>query len=142
MGRLTLSSRPEAVLIIDKDDLYVRSLTRQLRELGFPFVYRAATSEQGLAMLDRVHPTMVFADMVNWHQTEGRNVIARARQLGASLTFISNLVPDDAKALGVPFQNKADLSGEALELLVTELIRQAQQRSRSSVPVNVTDRVA
>src|SRR5664280_1875482 len=52
-------SRPEAVLIVDDDDLYVRALTRQLRSLGFPFVYRAASARQALAMLERVHPTLV-----------------------------------------------------------------------------------
>ena len=57
-------SRPEAVLIVDDDDLYVRALTRQLRSLGFPFVYRAASAHQALAMLERVHPTLVLTDMI------------------------------------------------------------------------------
>jgi CheY-like chemotaxis protein len=132
---LTLS-RPEAVLIVDDDDLYVRSLTRQLRELGFPFVYRAASAQQALAMLDRVHPTLVFTDMSWGHQASGGDVITRARQLGASVALMSGCPRLEEIELGVSLQIKSELSGNALESLVLELINEAQQRSRNSVRVS------
>ncbi len=126
-------SRPEAVLIVDDDDLYVRALTRQLRSLGFPFVYRAASAEQAVAMLDRVHPTLVLTDMVMEHQRAGRDVVARAKQLGASVAVVSGLPGLHAEELGVPLQRKSDLNDNALRDLIIDLIDAAQQRSRASV---------
>ena len=133
-------SRPEAVLIVDDDDLYVRALTRQLRSLGFPFVYRAASAHQALAMLERVHPTLVLTDMVMEHQGAGRDVIASAKQLGASVAVVSGLPGLRADDLGVPLHHKSDLIGDSLEELVLELIGAAQQRSRDSV--RTTEQVA
>lgn len=132
--------RPEAVLIVNNDDLYVRALTRQLRSLGFPFVYRAASAQQAVAMLDRVHPSLVLTDMVMEHQRAGRDVIARAKQLGASVAVVSGLPGLHPEELGVPLQRKSDLNGNALEGLVLELINAAQQRSRDSV--RASERVA
>jgi CheY-like chemotaxis protein len=126
-------SRPEAVLIVDDDDLYVRALTRQLRSLGFPFVYRAASAQQALAMLERVHPTLVLTDMVTENQRAGREVIASAKQLGASVAVVSGVSGLRADELGVPLYPKSDLIGDSLEDLVFELIGAAQQRSRDSV---------
>lgn len=127
------SLRPEAVLIVDDDDLYVRALTRQLRSLGFPFVYRAASAQQAMAMLDRVHPSLVLTDMVMEHQRSGRDVIARAQRLGASVAVVSGLPGLRAEELGVPLQRKSDLTGEAIAGLIFELINDAQRRSRDSV---------
>ena len=139
-GRRVTHSRPEAVLIVDDDDLYVRALTRQLRSLGFPFVYRAASARQALAMLERVHPTFVLTDMVMEHQSAGRDVIAMAQQLGASVAVVSGLPGLHSEELGVPLQRKSDLNANALEGLVFELIGAAQQRSRNSV--RATEQVA
>ena len=125
--------RPEAVLIVDDDDLYVRALTRQLRSLGFPFVYRAASAHQALAMLERVHPTLVLTDMVMEHRGAGCEVIASAQQLGASVAVVSGLPGLHSEELGVPLHRKSDLNFGALEGLVLDLIDAAQQRSRNSV---------
>ena len=133
-------SRPEAVLIVDDDDLYVRALTRQLRNLGFPFVYRAASARQALAMLERVHPTLVLTDMVMEHQRAGLEVIATAQQLGASVAVVSGLPGLRAEELGVPLHCKSELTGGSLEDLVLELIDAAQRRSRNSV--RATEQVA
>ena len=132
--------RPEAVLIVDDDDLYVRALTRQLRELGFPFVYRAASGRQAVAMLERVHPTLVLTDMVMEHQAAGREVINMARRQGASVAVVSGLPGLREEDLGVPLQCKSDLQDGALAGLVFELIESAQRRSRDSV--RATDQVA
>ena len=125
--------RPEAVLIVDDDDLYVRALTRQLRDLGFHFVYRAASAGQALAMLDRVHPTLVLTDMAMEHQRAGRDVIDKAIRLGASVAVVSGLPGLRQEELGVPLQRKSDLQGSALEGLVLGLIQGARQRARDSV---------
>jgi CheY-like chemotaxis protein len=133
-------SRPEAVLIVDDDDLYVRALTRQLRSLGFPFVYRAASAHEAQAMLERVHPTLVLTDMSMEHRHAGRDVIATARQLGSSVAVVSGLPGLRSEELGVPLQRKSDLMGDSLEVLVLGLIDAAQQRSRNSV--RATEQVA
>jgi CheY-like chemotaxis protein len=127
------TSRPEAVLIVDDDDLYVRALTRQLRGLGFPFVYRAASAQHAVEMLDRVHPSLVLTDMVMEHQRAGRDVIARAKQLGASVAVVSGLPGLRPEELDVPLQRKSELSGDVLERLVLHLIGAARRRSRDSV---------
>lgn len=132
--------RPEAVLIVDDDDLYVRALTRQLRDLGFPFVYRAASAGQALAMLDRVHPTLVLTDMAMEHQRAGRDVIDKAMRLGASVAVVSGLPGLRQEELGVPLQRKSDLQGSALEGLVLGLIQGARKRARDSV--RASDQVA
>lgn len=132
--------RPEAVLIVDDDDPYVRSLTRQLRELGFPFVYRAASAGQAIAMLQRVHPTLVLMDMVMESQLSGRNLIEMAQRLGASVAVVSGQAGLHEQDLGVRLQHKSDLQGRALEGLVFELIEGARRRSRDSV--RATERVA
>jgi CheY-like chemotaxis protein len=128
------------VLIVDDDDLYVRALTRQLRDLGFPFVYRAASAQQAIAMLDRVHPTLVLTDMVMEHQRSGREVIDKATRLGASVAVVSGLPGLQQEELGVPLQRKSELQGTALEGLVFELIEGAQRRARDSV--RAADQVA
>ena len=128
-------SRPEAVLIVDDDDHYVRSLTRQLRELGFPFVYRATSAQQAVAMLERVHPTLVFTDVLMGHHVGGRGVIARATQLGASVAIMTSHPNIGAVELCIPIRMKSELHGKTLESLIFELIHEAQQRSRSSVRV-------
>ena len=125
--------RPEAVLIVDDDDLYVRALTRQLRELGFPFVYRAASGRQAVAMLDRVHPTLVLTDMAMEHQGAGREVIRKAQRQGASVAVVSGLPGLREEDLGVPIQRKAELQGDTLAELIFELIESSQRRSRDSV---------
>ncbi len=132
--------RPEAVLIVDDDDLYVRALTRQLRDLGFPFVYRAASARQAVAMLERVHPTLVLTDMVMENQFSGREVISKATRLGASVAVVSGLPGLQAEELGVPLQHKSDLCGGGLQGLVFDLIERAQRRARDSV--RATDQVA
>jgi len=129
-------SRPEAVLVVDGDDLHVRAITRQLRSLGFPFVYRAATAKQALAMLSRVHPTLVLTDMVMEHRSAGKEVIAAAHQLGARAAVISGFAGLCSSELGVPLLRKANLSEPTLETLVFELIDAAQRRSRDSVRAN------
>jgi CheY-like chemotaxis protein len=132
--------RPEAVLIVDDDDLYVRALTRQLRRLGFPFVYRAASAEHAMAILDRVHPTLVLTDMSMEHQRAGRDVVARAKQLGASVAVVSGLPGLSAEELGVPLQCKSELDDNTLYELIVGLINASQQRSRASV--RASERVA
>jgi CheY-like chemotaxis protein len=132
--------RPEAVLIVDDDDHYVRSLTRQLRELGFPFVYRAASAGQGIAMLQRVHPTLVLMDMVLEGQRTGRDLIEIAQRLGASVAVVSGQPGLHEQDLGVRLLRKTDLQDRALEGLVFELIEGARRRSRDSV--RATEQVA
>lgn len=132
--------RPEAVLIVDDDDHYVRALTRQLRELGFPFVYRAASAGQAIAMLQRVHPTLVLTDMVMECQVSGRDLIEMAQRLGASVAVVSEQPGLHEQHLGVRLQRKSDLQGGALEGLVFELIEGARRRSRDVM--RATEQVA
>jgi two-component SAPR family response regulator len=125
-------SRPEAVLIVDDDDTYVRTLTRELRRIGFPFVYRASSASQAIAMLDRVHPTLVFVN-IDEHQKLGRGLVARAQQLGASVAILcahSDLLTEQYE---IPLEDKSRLAGEVLETLAVDLITRAQRRSRDSV---------
>jgi len=133
-------SRPEAVLIVDADDPYVRSLTRQLRELGFPFVYRASSAQQAVAMLDRVHPTLLFIDAAMANLSAQQDVIARAAQLGASITVISAHSSTERAMFARPVLSKATLEGKSLELLVLDLIQETKHRSRNSV--TASERVA
>lgn len=120
------------MLIVDDDDLYVRTLTRELRSLGFPFVYRASSAHQAMAMLNRVHPTLVLMCIVE-HEKSGREVASRAKQLGASVAVTcarSELLTEEFE---VPLEDKSKLAGAMLETLLLELISRAQRRSRDSV---------
>lgn len=129
--------RPEAVLIVDDDDHFVRTLTRELRALGFPFVYRATSAQQAMAMLDRVHPTLVLASVVE-HERSGRAIVVRAKQLGASVAVIGSRIELLTEEFETPLQDKTTLVGAALEALVLELIHKARCRSRDSVTMRQT----
>jgi len=132
-------SRPEAVLIVDADDQFVRELSRELRALGFPFVYRAASTGQALAMLHRVLPTLVLMGFDD-RPASSRDVITRAEQLGASVALFSNRRVPLSSEPGILRKDRSELAGQALESLVLGLIDAAQRRSRSSIPV--AERVA
>lgn len=130
-------SRPEAVLIVDDDDAYARTLTRELRAIGFPFVYRASSASQAMAMLDRVHPTLVFANIVE-HEKSGRGLVTRAKELGASVAILcarSELLTEEYE---IPLQDKSTLAGAALKMLTVDLITRAQRHSRDSLTLRTT----
>ena len=130
-------SRPEAVLIVDEDDAYARTLTRELRVIGFPFVYRATSASEAMAMLDRVHPTLVFVNIVE-HEQSGRAIVTRSKQLGAFVAVLcarSELLTEEYE---IPLQDKSTLAGEALEALAVALIARAQRHSRDSVTQRFT----
>jgi CheY-like chemotaxis protein len=132
-GQWFMAQRPEAVLIVDDDDLYVRALTRQLRDLGFPYVYRASSGQQAIEMLSRVRPTIVLTDMAMEHNDAGREVIATAERQGAAVAVVSGSAALHAEELGVPLQRKSELQGDALAHLVLELVESARRRSRASL---------
>ncbi len=133
-------ARPEAILIVDDDDLYVRALTRQLRSLGFPFVFRASSADQALAMLDHVRPSVVLTDMVMEERDSGMRVIESARRVGASCAVLSGLSGLDEQVVGAPVRSKVTLETAHLEELLGSLIEEKHRRSR--IPKSAVGRVA
>lgn len=129
------NTRAEAVLLVDDDDLYVRAITRQLRSLGFPYVFRASSAAEALDMLLRVRPSIVLTDMVMEHREAGRSVVAAAQKLGISVALVSGLPGLDETTSGSRFLRKADLDSVQLEHLLDALIaegRAAQRRSATA----------
>lgn len=124
--------RAEAILIVDDDDLYVRAITRQLRALGYPYVFRACSAAEALDMLQRVRPTVVLTDMVMEHREAGRRVIAAADQLGVSVAVVSGMPGFEEKALGKRFIRKSELDATCLERVVGELVLENRAIRRNS----------
>ncbi|HEY5958783.1 MAG TPA: response regulator [Polyangiaceae bacterium] len=133
------SVKAEAILLVDDDDLYVRAITRQLRSLGYPYVFRACSAAEAIDMLQRVRPTLVLTDMVMEHREAGQWVIAAAEQLGVSVAVVSGMTGIEESSVGIRFCNKSDLDARRLEELVDELI--AQSRNRAGRAVRSSDRV-
>jgi hypothetical protein len=127
------SSKAEAILIVDDDDLYVRSTTRLLRGLGYPFVFRAASAHDALQMLERVRPSLVLTDMVMEHRAAGKDVVEACLQLGIGVAVISGLPGLDQESAGCRFCPKSDLSGATLERLLAETLADGLRRSRSII---------
>ncbi|MGC4063227.1 MAG: hypothetical protein QM784_00965 [Polyangiaceae bacterium] len=131
--------KAEAILLVDDDDLFVRSTTRLLRGLGYPFVFRATSAAEAIEMLARVRPTFVLTDMVMEHRTAGREVVLACHALGIDVAVVSGMPGLELESLGCRFCKKLELSGGALESLLDEMIAESQTRSRQSVlpPVSV-----
>jgi CheY-like chemotaxis protein len=125
-------SRAEAVLLVDDDDLYVRAMTRQLRALGYPYVFRACSAAEALDMLQRVRPTVVLTDMVMEHREAGKWVISAAERLGVAVAVVSGMPGLDESTLGHPFCRKSDLNADRLERLVGDLIAKNYAKQRES----------
>jgi len=132
--------RAEAVLLVDDDDLYVRAITRKLRALGFPYVFRACSAAEALDMLQRVRPTVVLTDMVMEHRDAGHWVTSAAERLGVAVAVISGMPGLEESLLGHPFCRKSDLDTDRLEKLVNELIAQSYARQRESLFVTLGDK--
>jgi CheY-like chemotaxis protein len=136
LGGLVDSKQPlvkaEAVLLVDDDDLYVRAMTRQLRALGYPYVFRACSAAEALDMLQRVRPTVVLTDMVMEHREAGRWVITAADQLGVAVAVVSGMPGLDEAVLGHRFCRKSDLDTTRLEQLVVSLIAENRAARRES----------
>lgn len=129
---MSITQRPEAVLIVAADEIYVRAAVRHLRERGFPFVFRARSCSQGVAMLYRVHPTVVLVDMVSWTEGSTTVLVTRARQLGAAVILVSELPSAHASCAGVAIMSRADLEEQPLGDHVCQLIAHAKMASRES----------
>lgn len=127
-----IPSRAEAVLLVDDDDLYVRAMTRQLRALGYPYVFRACSAAEALDMLQRVRPTVVLTDMVMEHREAGKWVISAAERLGVAVAVVSGMPGLDEPTLGHPFCRKSDLDSDRLERLVGDLIASSYASQRES----------
>ena len=127
--------RAEAVLLVDDDDLYVRAITRQLRALGYPYVFRASSAAEAIDMLQRVRPSIVLTDMVMEHRDAGRRVIEAAESFGVAVAVVSGMPGLDEVAAEYPFCRKSDLSAERLEQLVGDLVFEHRNRSRSSLVI-------
>jgi CheY-like chemotaxis protein len=131
--------KAEAILLVDDDDLYVRAITRQLRALGYPYVFRACSATEAVDMLQRVRPTLVLTDMVMEHREAGHWVIAAAEQLGVAVAIVSGMPGLDESAVGQRVCKKSHLDAAHLEQLVNELVEESRQRKRR--PPYVSDRV-
>lgn len=116
------SSKPEAILLVDDDDLYVRATTRLLRGLGYPFVFRSPSAAEALQMLERVRPSLVLTDMVMEHRAAGLEVIAACQFRAIRVAVISGMPGLDQSAVGCRIARKASLSGEALERLIQDVM--------------------
>lgn len=135
----TSQVRAEAILLVDDDDLYVRAMTRQLRSLGYPYVFRASSAADALDLLQRVRPTVVLTDMVMEHREAGHRVIAAADQLGVAVAVVSGMPGLEEVSLGKRFCRKSDLDLSRLEQLVGELIVENRfVRRNSSMSVALT----
>lgn len=130
--------KAEAILLVDDDDLYVRATTRLLRGLGYPFVFRACSAADALEMLGRVRPSFVLTDMVMEHRQAGREVVAACQRLGVDVAVISGLPGLDSDTLGCRFCRKSDLSGNALEQLIADLLLDGQKRVLGSIRPSAT----
>jgi CheY-like chemotaxis protein len=124
--------RAEAVLLVDDDDLFVRAVTRQLRALGYPYVFRASSAAEALDMLQRVRPTVVLTDMVMEHREAGRWVVAAADQLGVAVTVVSGMPGLDESTVGHRFCRKSDLDAAKLEQLVGDMVAENRACGRAS----------
>lgn len=134
--------RAEAVLLVDDDDLYVRAITRKLRALGFPYVFRASSAAEALDMLQRVRPTLVLTDMVMEHREAGQWVINAAERLGVTVAVVSGMPGLDEINLGHPFCRKSELDSDRLEHLVGDLIAESYAKKRESAFLIVGEKPA
>jgi CheY-like chemotaxis protein len=124
--------RAEAILLVDDDDLFVRAITRQLRALGYPYVFRASSAAEALDMLQRVRPTVVLTDMVMEHREAGRWVVAAADQLGVAVAVVSGMPGSDESAGEHRFCRKSDLDAARLEQLVSDMVTENRTSGRAS----------
>jgi CheY-like chemotaxis protein len=125
-------NKAEAILIVDDDDLYVRAITRQLRGLGYPYVFRACSATEALDMLQRVRPTIVLTDMVMENREAGRWVLAAAEKLNISAAVVSGMPGLDEAKVGRPVFLKSELDSGRLEQLVGELVAENRAERRKS----------
>jgi len=111
----------ESILLVDDDDLLVRGLVRQLRGLGYPFVYRAGSAREAVEFLSRMRPTVVFTDMAMEAPDAGSLVIDAARRHQIPVAVISGRTDLSAEYLGAPVFKKGTLDAAALVALIHEL---------------------
>lgn len=130
----------ESILLVDDDDLAVRCLTRQLRGLGYPFVYRAGSANDAIELLGRIRPSVVLSDMVMEDRDAGVRVVSAARRWGVPVAVISGLPGLDATAVGARVHKKGALSLEDLRRLILELVEEGG--SRPMPPLRRSERVA
>jgi len=128
-----MNARPESILLVDDDDVFVRALTRHLRALGFHFVYRAGTAAQAVALLDRIQPTLVLSDMVMESHTAGLRVVEAAMQRGLTVAVISGMPTLEPHSLPCRLLRKGQLTGAELSRLVNELLDERRQRNLDSL---------
>lgn len=126
---MSVQQRSESILLVDDDDLHVRALTRQLRALGYRYVFRAASAAQARQMLEHVRPTVVLTDMSMEAADSGTAVVEAARAAGASVAVLSGQSDIDALSLGVPVFKKGSLDAVALSSLLASLIDQSRHQS-------------
>ena len=88
-------------------------------------------------MLDRVHPTLMLTNIVE-HGKSGREIVARAKQLGASVAVIGSRTDLLTEEFEIPLEDKSKLTGDVLKALVFDLISHARRRSRDSVRMSQT----
>jgi CheY-like chemotaxis protein len=115
-------AKTEAVLLVDDDDLYVRTTTRLIRALGYSLVFRASSAIDALPMLSRVRPALVLTDMVMEHRAAGREVVRACHALGIAVAVVSGLPGLEDEDLGCHFCSKSWLRGTTLEQLLTTMI--------------------
>lgn len=129
---MSIAQRPEAILIVAADEIYVRAAARHLRERGFPFVFRARSCAQGVAMLARVHPSVVIGDTAPWTEGSLSPLVRRAEQLGAAIVLVSEVPSAHAHHAGVTIMSRTELEGQSLGDHVCRLIAHAKLVSRES----------
>jgi CheY-like chemotaxis protein len=116
------SSKAEAILLVDDDDLYVRATTRLLRGLGYPFVFRSPSATEALQMLERLRPSLVLTDMVMEHRSAGLEVIAACQSRAIRVAVISGMPGLEEASVGCRIARKASLSGSAVERLIEDVM--------------------
>ncbi len=127
----------ESILLVDDDDLLVRGLVRQLRGLGYPLVYRAASAREAVELLSRMRPSVVFTDMAMEAPDAGRSVVDAARRQGIPVAVVSGRTDLTDESLGAPVFRKGTLDAAALVALIHELTHRAQTSSQPVLSRNV-----
>lgn len=124
--------KAEAILLVDADDSYVLAQTHSLRNLGYPYVFRARSAAEALDMLKRLCPTIVLTDGASEGVSLLSELLKCSAELGASTAVVSSQPWREPTANGVRVFTKAELNDERFESLIRELVAENRTQRRES----------